>query len=204
MPVTKKKPAPVTPEDDPLQELNARYLDALCGRIRRAAIGPAPRTGWVRSLSEAMGMSLAELASRLGVGVAQARRLENAEVNCSISLSSLHRLAEALDSDLVYALVPRNSLSRPLRRQEPAALTACDLTETVPHGMRQALREQRKLLTQAIAQASGPYGDARKAQLERLMQQTVHEPFEARWSAASGEPRVDHERPVPRRRRSVK
>ena len=56
-------------------------------------------------------MTSAVLAGRLGVTASGARKLEHAEAIDAITLGTLRRVAEALDCDLQYALVPR----RPLR-----------------------------------------------------------------------------------------
>jgi predicted DNA-binding mobile mystery protein A len=43
------------------------------------------------------------------------RKLELAEANDAISLASLRKLAEALDCELHYALIPRTSLAQQLQ-----------------------------------------------------------------------------------------
>jgi len=76
-----------------------------------------PEAGWIRSIREALGMSAAQLGARLGLsrqGVADLERREKSRV---ATLATLQKAAEALDSDLVYAIVPRTSLSKMLRRQ---------------------------------------------------------------------------------------
>ena len=56
-------------------------------------------------------MTSGVLAERLGITASRARKLEQAEAVDAITLGTLRRVAEALDCDLQYALVPR----RPLR-----------------------------------------------------------------------------------------
>jgi predicted DNA-binding mobile mystery protein A len=72
---------------------------------------PRPPAGWLRAIREALGMTSGVLAERLGVTASGARKLEQAEAVDAITLGTLRRVAEALDCDLQYALVPR----RPLR-----------------------------------------------------------------------------------------
>jgi len=55
-------------------------------------------------------MSQAELAARLSVNQKTVHATEAAEVDGRIQLSTLARAADALGCDLVYALVPRQSL----------------------------------------------------------------------------------------------
>ena len=52
-------------------------------------------------------MSSPQLAKRLGVGKSQASQMERMEIEDRITLKQLRRVAESLDCDLYYALVPR-------------------------------------------------------------------------------------------------
>jgi len=62
-------------------------------------------------------MSTIEFAARLGVGQSRVAALEHGEAAGSIKLETLERAAEALDCDLVYALVPRTTLDEAVRAQ---------------------------------------------------------------------------------------
>ena len=69
-----------------------------------------PPRGWVKAIREALGMTTAQLAKRLGVSQPRVFALEKAESKGAITIESLERAAQALDCRLVYALVPRQSL----------------------------------------------------------------------------------------------
>lgn len=62
-------------------------------------------------------MSAADLAHRIGVSPAAVTKLEASEREDRIRLDTLRRAAEALDCDVVYALVPRRSLEDTVRRR---------------------------------------------------------------------------------------
>jgi predicted DNA-binding mobile mystery protein A len=62
-------------------------------------------------------MSQAALAKRLGVTPSAVHQLEQAEMNGGITLSRLAEVARALDSQLVYALVPNSSLQDTVVKQ---------------------------------------------------------------------------------------
>ncbi len=66
-----------------------------------------PKEGWIRSLRKTLGMSSPQLATRLGISKSRASQMERMEIEDRITLKQLRRVAEALDCDLVYALVPR-------------------------------------------------------------------------------------------------
>jgi predicted DNA-binding mobile mystery protein A len=66
-----------------------------------------PKEGWIRTLRKTLGMSSPQLAIRLSISKSQASQMERMEMEDRITLKLLRRVAEALDCDLVYALVPR-------------------------------------------------------------------------------------------------
>jgi predicted DNA-binding mobile mystery protein A len=66
-----------------------------------------PSKGWIRAIRQALGVSSGELARRLGTSRQLPLQLEKGEAADSITLRSLRSVANALDCDLVYALVPR-------------------------------------------------------------------------------------------------
>lgn len=71
---------------------------------------PRPPRGWIKAIREALGMTTAQLAGRLGVSQPRIIALEKAELDHSITLASLERAAQALHCRVVYALVPKTSL----------------------------------------------------------------------------------------------
>jgi predicted DNA-binding mobile mystery protein A len=94
---------------------------------RLAQFGPAeryraPARGWIRAIREALGMSTAQLAKRLGVRQPSIVDLERSEEKGSIELATLRRAAEALNCDLVYALVPHQPLETTIRERARALL----------------------------------------------------------------------------------
>ena len=74
-----------------------------------------PPRGWVRAIREALGMSAAALAGRLGTTPGAVTRLEQSEAANRIRLETLRRAADALGCDLVYLLVPRRPLTAVVR-----------------------------------------------------------------------------------------
>ncbi len=110
-----------------------RQLDARIERLRPFASDARPNRGWIRAVREALGMSTTELAARMGVGQSRIPALEKGEVSGSIKLDSLHRAADALDCELLYALVPRRPLVEAVHAQ--ARRKAARHLEPVGHHM---------------------------------------------------------------------
>lgn len=73
--------------------------------------------GWIKLIREALGMSTKQLAKRAGIDQSRVSRLENAEIEGDLQLSSLRKIAEALDMQLVYGFVPKTSLQDMVEKQ---------------------------------------------------------------------------------------
>ena len=96
-------------------------MDAVLQDAASHPLPPRPPAGWLRAIREALGMTSGVLAERLGVTASGARKLEQAEAIDAITLGTLRRVADALDCDLQYALVPRRPL-REMRWQQALQL----------------------------------------------------------------------------------
>jgi predicted DNA-binding mobile mystery protein A len=116
-----------------LQALRLQQLDTSLGSVRATVLPTRPKSGWSRAIRETLGMSTAALAARMGMTDGGVRKLEAAEAQQVISLASLRKLAEALDCELQYALVPRKSLGAVLR--ERAIQVAEERLRPVSHSM---------------------------------------------------------------------
>lgn len=92
------------------QAIARRHLEAQVRPLRTGFTINRPARGWVRAIRDALGMSAAEMASRLRVSQQAITELEQNEQHDAIKLATLRRAADALDCDLVYALVPRAPL----------------------------------------------------------------------------------------------
>jgi predicted DNA-binding mobile mystery protein A len=89
------------------RNLRLKQLDRVLKPYRTARKIPRPSKGWIHSIRQALGVSSGELARRLGTSRQLPLQLEKGEAEDRITLKSLRAVANALDCDLVYALVPR-------------------------------------------------------------------------------------------------
>lgn len=94
-----------------------RQLDKRFTQMNLLTIGPRPHQGWIRAIREALGMSSTELAARMGVVHQAIREFEKSEVKETIKIETLRRIGEALDCQVVYALVPRTTLEGAVESQ---------------------------------------------------------------------------------------
>ena len=81
-----------------------------------------PKKGWISAIRETLGMSVSQLAKRASLDPTTVTRLEANEVRDAITLNSLIKLADALECELVYALVPKTSLKSTLEERVEALL----------------------------------------------------------------------------------
>jgi predicted DNA-binding mobile mystery protein A len=107
-----------------------------------------PRTGWVRAIRTSLGMSSADLAIRMSVAQSTVARLEQSEINGTAQLDTLRRAAAALNCDLVYALVPRETLESTVQRQ--ALKRATESIDAVQHSMRLEQQSVAQSMTETL------------------------------------------------------
>jgi predicted DNA-binding mobile mystery protein A len=89
------------------RSLRLKQLDRALEPYRAARKELRPAKGWIRAIRQSLGISAGELARRLGTSRQLPLQMEKGEAEDRITLKSLRAAANALDCDLVYALVPR-------------------------------------------------------------------------------------------------
>ena len=76
-----------------------------------------PTEGWLRTVRTALGMSGSQLAKRLGVTKARISKAEQDEPSGSVTLKTMHSMAEAMNCRFVYAVVPEKKVELVIRDQ---------------------------------------------------------------------------------------
>jgi predicted DNA-binding mobile mystery protein A len=142
-----------------------RQLDRRLTPLRTADGLATPPRGWIRAIREALGMTTAQLARRIGVSQPRAVAIEQAERTGAITLDSLRRAARALECELVYVLVPRKPLEE-LTGDRALALAKRRLVHT---------RHTMALEDQSIA------ADDEQDQLEQLARQLSEQSGSILW-----------------------
>ncbi len=109
-------------------------LQMLDDHLSRVSVCDRPSGGWIRTVRTSLGMSVRQMAERIGIAQQSAARLEKNEINDAITLKSLRKAAEALDCRLVYAFVPNDDSLRNIVRKR-ALRKARDIVAPVDHSM---------------------------------------------------------------------
>ena len=105
-----------------------------------------PPEGWLCTVRNALGMSAAALARRLGKTRALVSNTEKAELEGGVTLKAMQSMAEAMNCRFVYAIVPNGNVEAILnsRAHEKAR-------KLVDAGSKHMALEQQSLSQQQIA-----------------------------------------------------
>ncbi|HSW69060.1 MAG TPA: mobile mystery protein A [Gammaproteobacteria bacterium] len=93
------------------------------------------RAGWIKILRTTLHMTAQQLANRLGVTRIRVYQLENAEMEDAITLRTLKEAANALECELVYAIVPKGSATLETMIETRAKQLAKEQMDRVAHSM---------------------------------------------------------------------
>lgn len=93
-----------------------------------------PSDGWIRAIRKALGMSVHQLAIRMGMTQQAASQLEANELDDSVTIKTLRKAAEALGCKFVYAIVPLDGSLQDMVRDQ-AAQKAREIVTAVDHTM---------------------------------------------------------------------
>lgn len=98
---------------------------------------PMPPSGWVKAIRGSLGLSIRQLADRVGVGRSSINQLEKREPKKRVTLESLENAAQAMDCKVIYAIVPKDkgaTLDDIIKNKAMAA--ASKIIQEVAHTMR--------------------------------------------------------------------
>lgn len=88
--------------------MRLRQLSSSLAAFEEARKQTRPSRGWLRAVREALGMTLEHVGKMSKVTRQRIQKYENAEANDRITLATLHRVADAMGCELVYAIVPKS------------------------------------------------------------------------------------------------
>jgi predicted DNA-binding mobile mystery protein A len=85
-----------------LEQTNRKIL-----LLKKADTLVMPSTGWIFTIRTALGMSMRQLGSRMGITPQSVKEIEDREKNNTISLKVLNQFAQAMDMKLIYGFIPK-------------------------------------------------------------------------------------------------
>src|SRR5947209_1465370 len=118
----------------PYRRLRLQQLSRSQTVFQAAKAEVRPQQGWLRAIREALGMSVAQVAQRMGVTRGRILEFEKAEADDRITLGSLKRVAEAMNCEVIYSIVPKSGTFTELAEQR-AREEASKRVLSVEHNM---------------------------------------------------------------------
>ena len=92
----------------------ARIVDRAAEQFRNFH---RPKDGWITLLRQALGMSGANVAARMDVSRNAVYQAERNEREGAITIAQMRKIADAMDAEFVYAVIPKGSVEDVIRTQ---------------------------------------------------------------------------------------
>ena len=124
--------------------LQIRALDKKIFDLKSAKNIVPQSSGWIKTVREAIGMTVSQLAARLGVTQPRITKMESNEDN--LKLSTMKKAAEAMNCEFVYYFKPRTTFQNLV--DEQAQKKAAEVLKTVNVNM--ALENQEIAEDEAV------------------------------------------------------
>ena len=124
--------------------LQIRALDKKTSDLKSAKNIVPQSSGWIKTVRKAIGMTVSQLAARLGVIQPRITKMESNEDN--LKLSTMKKAAEAMNCEFVYYFKPRTTFQNLV--DEQAQKKAAEVLKTVNVNM--ALENQEIAEDEAV------------------------------------------------------
>ena len=124
--------------------LQIRALDKKTFDLKSAKNIVPQSSGWIKTVRETIGMTVSQLAARLGVTQPRITKMESNEDN--LKLSTMKKAAEAMNCEFVYYFKPRTTFQNLV--DEQAQKKAAEVLKTVNVNM--ALENQEIAEDEAV------------------------------------------------------
>lgn len=99
---------------DTVRKQYVRIVDDAAQRLHGVR---KPPEGWLATLRKALGMSGAQVAARMGVSRNAIYQAERNERDSAITIAQMRKIADAMDCDFVYAVVPKGTIGDVIQAQ---------------------------------------------------------------------------------------
>lgn len=113
--------------------LAVHQLDQVLSGFKQLREVSRPSNGWVQAIRKTLGMAAKQLGNRANMSQAGITQIENSEAEGKATLSTMNKMAAALDCTFVYALVPNSTLQYFIERQ--AREVATRRVQSTSHSM---------------------------------------------------------------------
>jgi len=132
------------------QKIILGQIDRKIRQLGKSENVTVPSPGWIFAIRKALGMSLRQLGSRMGITPQSVKEMEEREKNGTISLNVLRQFAKSMNMKLVYGFIPKQKSLEKLVEERAAQLAEEIVTRT---SISMELEDQKigaKLIRKAI------------------------------------------------------
>ena len=136
------------------KKLQLDQLDRKLDKYKMASKVTPPPSGWIRSIRLSLGMTLQQLAEKLSITKQSVYELEKREKEGNITLKSLKEVANAMDLQLVYALVPKDGSLDLLIERKAQELAQRIVSRTSDNMKLEAQENSKERIEKAIHERS--------------------------------------------------
>lgn len=119
------------------KKIRRTQLDQQLNYLRRNSV--TPKVGWIKTIREALGMTQAQLAKKMGITRGRVAAIEKREQMHKLTMDVLSSAAKAMDCEFSYFFVPRISFEKMVKNE--ARKRAEQITERLQGTM--GLEKQR-------------------------------------------------------------
>lgn len=99
---------------DTVRKQHVRLVDQTATRLHNIQ---QPKGGWLALVRRALGMSGAQVSARMGVSRNAIYQAERNEREGAITIAQMRKVADAMNAEFVYAVVPKGSVDDVIRAQ---------------------------------------------------------------------------------------
>lgn len=103
-----------------LNSLAHTQIDKRLDTLREMKSKSSVAHGWIKYIRKAMGMTLNDLGELTGLSGRTIAQAEKREVEGKVTLATLKKMAEAMECELVYALIPKKSVKETIENKARA------------------------------------------------------------------------------------
>ena len=89
-------------------KLRREQLDRFFEELKKVNL-KRPKQGWLKEVRQALGMSMQDLALRLGTIKQRIQRMEKDELPGKVTMDSMQKAAEAMNCEFVYFIVQKQA-----------------------------------------------------------------------------------------------
>ena len=145
-------------------------LDKKLDSLKAFASSGVPKQGWIKTVREALGLSARQLGEKAGIDQSRISRLESAEKDGSLKLSSLQKIAKGLNMRFVYGFVSEDTLEEMVRAQAKKI----------------ALKKLKRLNNTMRLEKQGLSSEEQKKALEDMIEQILIDQPKDFWDESDG------------------